>query len=172
MRAFTLILMAATVFGVAAHAQLLPTPVRTNDVIHVKPGFSHILRFDRPVVTIQVANTVVADAYVPAASNRRALVVGKIGGETSLVAFDENGNDFYEAIIMVERDVRPPLDRVFVHSRPILQRFWAYKCVDTSCWRVDDRFEGPPPEQRQSRIESIYQPPPGEAPSATPAEQR
>jgi hypothetical protein len=165
MRAFTLILMAATVFGVAAHAQQEPKRIL------VRPGITKIVPFDQPVGTVSVGNPAVADAFVVTAPNRRArvLVVGKISGETSFVALDDNGNVLYDAIVTVEAGSRPapPVGHVAVHTRRILQYYWPYQCTDTGCWRIGDPFAGPPPDQVQQRIE--YTPISGEeAPPAAP----
>jgi putative type II/III system pilus formation protein len=163
MRAFTLILIAATVFGVAAHAQQTAPERKRDEIPPLQPGMIYLVPPFERLATVSVGNPVVADASVVPAPNGRArvLVVGKTSGETGLVAFDRDGNVLYDAIVIVRvapearrpPPPRPPLGTVAVHTRRILQYYWPYHCVDTGCWRVGDPFAGPPPGQLQQRIE-------------------
>jgi hypothetical protein len=163
MRAFTLILMAAMVFGVAAHAQLLPEQTRQRDEIRLQPGMTHVLHFGNrpPVATVSVGNPGVAEASFVAAPNGQAhvLVVAKTGGVTSLNVFDKDGNDFYKATVTVEpvSPPPPPADRVDVHPKGrIVHYYWPYRCNAIRCWRVDDPLAGPAPGTQLSESHTIF----------------
>jgi hypothetical protein len=172
MRAFTLILMAATVFGVAAHAQVQQEPTRTPaaKIPPLRPGIMYVLRFDRPAASVTVANPAVADVDVrPFPDRRGALVIGKISGETSLVAFDVNGNKVAfdvngnkvdEAIVTVTAGLQPPPPpgRVDVHPKGrVVHYYWPYTCNDTGCWRRDDPFAGPLPGTQLSESRTTFE---------------
>jgi Pilus formation protein N terminal region len=141
-----------------ALAALCAEPTQAQDqkqeTIQIRPGFTQFLRFDRPIETIAIGNPEIADAT--AQSDRTVLLSGKRAGDTNLILFDRNGNAFHEAIISVVG--RPELGRVAVHSKAILHRYWAYQCNDTSCWRVKDEFEGPPPEEQQPSMPAALAP--------------
>lgn len=133
---------------VITFAALCAGPTRAQDqkqeTIHISPGFTHILRLDRPIDTVAIGDPDVVDAR--AQYDRVLLLSAKKAGETNLILFDRDGNAFYQATVSVSG--QPALGRVAVHSKPILHRYWAYQCTDVSCWRVKDEFEGPPPEEQ------------------------
>lgn len=135
----------------AALAALCAGTVQAQDqnqeTIQIRPGFTQFLRFDRSIETIVIGNPEIADAT--AQSDRTILLSGKRAGDTNLILFERNGNAFYEATVSVVG--KPELGGVAVHSKAILHRYWAYQCSDTSCWRVKNEFEGPPPEEQLSR---------------------
>jgi hypothetical protein len=132
-----------------AFAALWAGPTQGQDqkqeTIQISPGFTQVLRLDRPIDTVAIGDPDVVDAR--AQYDRVLLLSAKKAGETNLLLFDRDGNAFYQATISVSG--RPALGRVAVHSKPILHRYWAYQCTDVSCWRVKDEFEGPPPEEQQ-----------------------
>lgn len=135
---------------------------RKQETIQISPGFTQILRLDRPVDTVAIGDPDVVDAR--AQYDRVLLLSAKKAGETNLILFDRDGNAFYQATVSVSG--RPALGRVAVHSKAILHRYWAYQCTDVSCWRVKDEFEGPPPEEQQPRGPTAMIAPGSEAPGA------
>jgi len=120
---------------------------QNQETIQIRPGFTQFLRFDRSIETIAIGNPEIADAT--AQSDRTILLSGKRVGDTNLILFERNGDAFYQATISVIG--KPELGAVAIHSKPVLHRYWAYRCTETSCWRVKDEFEGPPPEDQLSR---------------------
>jgi hypothetical protein len=121
---------------------------RAEEPIELSPGIVKLLRFDRPVGTVAVGDPSVADTFAP--NDRSILLTGKTIGSTNLIVLDDSGRDLLSAAVIVSRT---EFGRVSVHSKGILQRYWAYQCSDASCWRLRDEFEGPMPEQTQQRIE-------------------
>ena len=70
---------------------------RKQETIQISPGFTQILRLDRPVDTVAIGDPDVVDAR--AQYDRVLLFSAKKAGETNLILFDRDGNAFYQATV-------------------------------------------------------------------------
>src|SRR5271166_3079354 len=75
------------------------------------PGFSELLRLDRPVGTVIVGNPDVADATVQ--SEKTVVITAKkMLGITNIIVLDEENNELFRANIFVEEQGRANLRRI------------------------------------------------------------
>jgi hypothetical protein len=127
-------------FFMAAFA-FLSAPVssslaQSSEPVQLSPGFTKLLTFDRSVATVVIGNPEVADARVQ--TDRTIFVVGKAVGITNLVALNNVGVQVFNALVIVgARDT----GKVVIHSRRQLHEYWAYRCTEENCVRVEDRLE-------------------------------
>ena len=123
----------AALMGVAwAH----PGFAQTSESVQLTPGFTKLLRFDRPIATVVIGNPEVADAR--AQTDRSIALVGKAVGITNLIALDNAGVEVYSSLVVVgARDA----GKVIINARKQLHEYWAYRCTSDNCVRVEDRLE-------------------------------
>jgi hypothetical protein len=116
---------------------------REPQVIDLRPGYTLYYQFDRIVRTIAIGNPEIADATVQ--SDRAMLITAKRQGETNLIGLDENGIDFFHAVVIVGGGIT---GRIQIHSRSRIQEYYTYRCTIAECQRIEDKFEyTPPPAQ-------------------------
>jgi hypothetical protein len=109
---------------------------QTSDPVQLTPGFTKLIRFDRPIATIVIGNPEVADAR--AQTDRSIAIVGKAVGITNLIALDNAGAEVFSSLVVVgARDA----GKVIINSRRTLHEYWAYRCTADNCVRVEDRLE-------------------------------
>ena len=71
-------------------------------------------------------------------TDRSIVVVGKAQGMTNLIAYDAAGAEvFNSSVIVGAREV----GKVLIHARRQLHEYWAYRCTEENCVRVQDRME-------------------------------
>ena len=113
-----------------------PTYAQTADPVQLTPGFTKLIRFDRPIATVVIGNPEVADAR--AQTDRSIALVGKAVGITNLIALDNTGAEVLSTLVVVgARDA----GKVIINSRKALHEYWAYRCTADNCVRVEDRLE-------------------------------
>jgi Flp pilus assembly secretin CpaC len=128
---------------------------QTSESIQLTPGFSRIIRFDRSVSTIIVGNPEVVDAR--AQTDRAIVLVGKVVGITNLIVLDEASREVLSTLVVVgTRDA----GKVVIHARPKLHEYWAYRCTEDNCVRVQDKLE-----YLQSSTPMVVMPSPPPAPT-------
>jgi hypothetical protein len=105
--------------------------------IKLKPGFSRLLKFDRPVFRAIVGDDVVAD--VNAEIEGTVVITAKKIGQTNLIVVDNDKNEFFHATITVGGQ---NVDKVEIHTwdRRLLHNYFAYACTPV-CERVKDELE-------------------------------
>ena len=109
---------------------------QTSEAVQLTPGFTRLIRFDRPISTVVIGNPEVADAR--AQTDRSIALVGKAVGITNLIALDNNGAEVFSSLVVVgARDA----GKVIINSRKQLHEYWAYRCTSDNCVRVEDRLE-------------------------------
>ena len=109
---------------------------QTSEPVQLTPGFTKLIRFDRPIATIVIGNPEVADAR--AQTDRSIALVGKAVGSTNLIALDQAGAEVFSSLVVVgARDA----GKVIINSRRTLHEYWAYRCTADNCVRVEDRLE-------------------------------
>lgn len=109
---------------------------QTSDSVQLTPGFTRLLRFDRPIATVVVGNPEIVDAR--AQTDRAIVLVGKAVGITNLIVLDETSREVLSTLVVVgARDA----GKVVIHARPQLHEYWAYRCTEDNCVRVEDRLE-------------------------------
>ena len=109
---------------------------QTSEAVQLTPGFTKLIKFDRPIATVVIGNPEVADAR--AQTDRSIALVGKAVGITNLIALDNVGVEVFNALVVVgARDA----GKVIVNSRRALHEYWAYRCTADNCVRVEDRLE-------------------------------
>ena len=109
---------------------------QTSESVQLTPGFSRLLRFDRPIKTVVVGNPEIVDAR--AQTDRAIVLVGKAAGITNLIVLDEATREVLSTLVVVgARDA----GKVVIHARPRLHEYWAYRCTEDNCVRVEDRLE-------------------------------
>jgi hypothetical protein len=111
---------------------------QAEETIELRPGFARALRLERSARTVAVGNPEVADAAVQ--TDRVIVITAKRIGETNLIAIDEDGTDFFHALVLVTGET-------IVHSTPRvpshnpLHEPWTYRCTSFGCQRVPDPAE-------------------------------
>jgi len=109
---------------------------QTSEPVQLTPGFTKLIRFDKPIATVVIGNPEVADAR--AQSDRSIALVGKAVGITNLIALDNTGAEVLSTLVVVgARDA----GKVIINSRRQLHEYWAYRCTADNCVRVEDRLE-------------------------------
>jgi len=109
---------------------------QTGEPVQLTPGFTKLIKFDRPIATVVIGNPEVADAR--AQTDRSIALVGKAVGITNLIALDNTGVEVFNALVVVgARDA----GKVIINSRKALHEYWAYRCTADNCVRVEDRLE-------------------------------
>ena len=109
---------------------------QTSEPVQLTPGFTKLIRFDRPIATVVIGNPEVADAR--AQTDRSIALVGKAVGITNLIALDNTGVEVFSSLVVVgARDA----GKVIINSRRALHEYWAYRCTADNCVRVEDRLE-------------------------------
>ena len=109
---------------------------QTSESVQLTPGFTRLIRFDRPIATVVIGNPEVADAR--AQTDRSIALVGKAVGITNLIALDNNGAEVFSSLVVVgARDA----GKVIINARKQLHEYWAYRCTSDNCVRVEDRLE-------------------------------
>lgn len=109
---------------------------QTGEPVQLTPGFTRLIRFDRPIATVVIGNPEVADAR--AQTDRSIALVGKAVGITNLIALDNTGTEVFSSLVVVgARDA----GKVIINSRKQLHEYWAYRCTSDNCVRVEDRLE-------------------------------
>jgi Flp pilus assembly secretin CpaC len=117
-------------------ASIGTTLAQSSEPVQLTPGFTRLIRFDRPIATIVIGNPEVADAR--AQTDRSIALVGKAVGITNLIALDGAGAEVFNALVVVgARDA----GKVIINSRRTLHEYWAYRCTSDNCVRVEDRLE-------------------------------
>jgi Flp pilus assembly secretin CpaC len=112
------------------------TLAQTTEPVQLTPGFTKLIRFDRPIATVVIGNPEVADAR--AQTDRSIALVGKAVGITNLIALDNTGTEVFSSLVVVgARDA----GKVIINSRKALHEYWAYRCTADNCVRVEDRLE-------------------------------
>lgn len=112
------------------------TWAQTSEPVQLTPGFTKLIRFDRPIATVVIGNPEVADAR--AQTDRSIALVGKAVGITNLIALDNTGIEVFNSLVVVgARDA----GKVIINSRKALHEYWAYRCTAENCVRVEDRLE-------------------------------
>ena len=117
---------------------------QAEETIELRPGFARALRLERSARTVAVGNPEVADAAVQ--TDRVIVITAKRFGETNLVAIDEDGTEFFRALVLVTGET----GRVVVHGssrglgRNALHEPWTYRCTSFRCQRVPDQVEFAP----------------------------
>ena len=136
--------MGTCIFRSALFAALIlvsapPIPssfAQTSEPVQLTPGFTKLIRFDKPIATVVIGNPEVADAR--AQSDRSIALVGKAVGITNLIALDNTGAEVLSTLVVVgARDA----GKVIINSRRQLHEYWAYRCTADNCVRVEDRLE-------------------------------
>ena len=136
--------MGASIFRSALLAILILVSVssipfsfaQTSEPVQLTPGFTKLIRFDRPIATVVIGNPEVADAR--AQTDRSIALVGKAVGITNLIALDNTGAEVLSTLVVVgARDA----GKVIINSRKALHEYWAYRCTADNCVRVEDRLE-------------------------------
>jgi len=113
-----------------------PAYAQTADPVQLTPGFTKLIRFDRPIATVVIGNPEVADAR--AQTDRSIALVGKAVGITNLIALDNTGAEVFSSLVVVgARDA----GKVIINSRKALHEYWAYRCTADNCVRVEDRLD-------------------------------
>jgi hypothetical protein len=153
---------------------LLGSMATADPTIQLRPGFSTLRSFDRPIGTIVVGNPEVADVTLQ--SERQIVVTAKkVPGTTNVMVLDANNNKFFDAEIVVGGAEQIP-GRVQIHSRSGdkagIHEYYAYNCPqgDGLCERVKDELESMPRPIFRSQIVPPDQPP-GAEPQPAPPEQ-
>ena len=109
---------------------------QTSEPVQLTPGFTRLIRFDRPIATVVIGNPEVADAR--AQTDKSIALVGKAVGITNLIALDNTGVEVFSSLVVVgARDA----GKVIINSRKQLHEYWAYRCTSDNCVRVEDRLE-------------------------------
>ena len=109
---------------------------QTNEPVQLTPGFTKLIRFERPIATVVIGNPEVADAR--AQTDRSIALVGKAVGITNLIALDNTGAEVLSTLVVVgARDA----GKVIINARKQLHEYWAYRCTSDNCVRVEDRLE-------------------------------
>ena len=109
---------------------------QTTEPVQLTPGFTKLIRFDRPIATVVIGNPEVADAR--AQTDRSIALVGKAVGITNLIALDNTGAEVLSTLVVVgARDA----GKVIINARKQLHEYWAYRCTSDNCVRVEDRLE-------------------------------
>ena len=109
---------------------------QTSESVQLTPGFTRLIRFDRPIATVVIGNPEVADAR--AQTDRSIALVGKAVGITNLIALDNTGVEVFSSLVVVgARDA----GKVIINARKQLHEYWAYRCTSDNCVRVEDRLE-------------------------------
>src|SRR5262249_26759081 len=67
--------------------------------VQLTPGFTKLIRFDRPIATVVIGNPEVADAR--AQTDRSIALVGKAVGITNLIALDNTGAEVFSSLVVV-----------------------------------------------------------------------
>ena len=125
---------AALILFLADSAQAQTT--QPSDAVQLTPGFTKLVRFDRTITTVVIGNPEVVDAR--AQTDRAIVLVGKAVGITNLIVLDDGGNEVFNSLVVVgARDA----GKVVVHARKQLHEYWAYRCTEENCVRVEDRLE-------------------------------
>jgi Flp pilus assembly secretin CpaC len=107
-----------------------------SESVQLTPGFTKLIRFDRPIATIVIGNPEVADAR--AQTDRSIAIVGRAVGITNLIALDNAGAEVFSSLVVVgARDA----GKVIINSRRALHEYWAYRCTADNCVRVEDKLE-------------------------------
>ena len=109
---------------------------QTSESLQLTPGFSRLLRFDRPVATVVVGNPEIVDAR--AQTDRAIVLVGRAVGITNLIVLDDASREVLSALVVVGTQ---DAGKVVIHARPRLHEYWAYRCSEDNCVRVEDRLE-------------------------------
>ena len=122
------------IFAIALPVQL--SFAQTPEPVQLTPGFTRLIRFDRPIATVVIGNPEVADAR--AQTDRSIALVGKAVGITNLIALDNTGAEVFSSLVVVgARDA----GKVIMNTRRTLHEYWAYRCTSDNCVRVEDRLE-------------------------------
>lgn len=109
---------------------------QTSEPVQLTPGFTKLIRFERPIATVVIGNPEVADAR--AQTDRSIALVGKAVGITNLIALDNTGAEVLSTLVVVgARDA----GKVIINARKQLHEYWAYRCTSDNCVRVEDRLE-------------------------------
>jgi Flp pilus assembly secretin CpaC len=133
-RACVLAIVAIALSSEVSFAQVLPA--QTAEPVQLTPGFTRLIRFDRPIATVVIGNPEVADAR--AQTDRSIALVGKAVGITNLIALDNTGAEVFTSLVVVgARDA----GKVIINARKQLHEYWAYRCTSDNCVRVEDRLE-------------------------------
>ena len=72
---------------------------QTSEPVQLTPGFTRLIRFDRPIATVVIGNPEVADAR--AQTDRSIALVGKAVGITNLIALDNTGAEVFSSLVVV-----------------------------------------------------------------------
>src|SRR5882757_6089223 len=72
---------------------------QTSEPVQLTPGFTKLIRFDRPIATVVIGNPEVADAR--AQTDRSIALVGKAVGITNLIALDNTGAEVFSSLVVV-----------------------------------------------------------------------
>src|SRR5439155_23047463 len=72
---------------------------QTGESVQLTPGFTKLIKFDRPIATVVIGNPEVADAR--AQTDRSIALVGKAVGITNLIALDNVGVEVFNALVVV-----------------------------------------------------------------------
>ena len=133
-RACVLAIVGIAFASEVSFAQVLPA--QTSEPVQLTPGFTRLIRFDRPIATVVIGNPEVADAR--AQTDRSIALVGKAVGITNLIALDNTGAEVFTSLVVVgARDA----GKVIINARKQLHEYWAYRCTSDNCVRVEDRLE-------------------------------
>ena len=123
--------------------------------IKLRPGFTKLITFDRPVTTVSIGNPAVADTTPQ--SDRAVLLTGKAVGSTNVIALDDAQKIVFDATVIVGSQ---SAGKVLIYSKPKqLHQYWAYHCTPV-CERVDDPIQNIDRTAPYSRTDERAPPPP------------
>jgi hypothetical protein len=120
---------------------LLGPTASADELIRVPPGFSRLLRLDRPVGTVIVGNPDIADVTIQS-EKAVVLTAKKAEGNTNLIILDVDNNDLLKADVFVRALLEPGVVKIYPQvNRNALHNYYAYYCPPRG--RLCDRISDP-----------------------------
>lgn len=123
--------------------------------VALRPGHIQQFQFERNFTTVLIGDTEVID--VVAQTEKSLAIQGKMAGVTNLAVLNTEGEEMYNVSVeVVEGPVsRPEITRadvprvprggkVTVHAKPNTHDYYAYRCTETECQRVPERYDYDP----------------------------
>lgn len=112
-----------------------PQDITPTETINLAVGQTRVLRFQEPIKQAGAASDGVVQ--VTAQTDRRLSLTGIGAGATVLSVYDDQGNEIYNATVVVGQEVGRII-RMYGTSKDYV----GFYCTETACGRADKELNG------------------------------